>query len=100
MKDDAIQETFKYKYKEYLKEYIDLCKRALIKGNSNCYECKYHSIVPGSSHHIYCSASIKSNLHIPQFDPHGVKNGWAFYPFDFDPIWMTTVCINFDKINN
>jgi len=23
-----------------------------------------------------------------QLNPHGVKNGWATWPLDFDPIWV------------
>jgi hypothetical protein len=21
-------------------------------------------------------------------DPHGIKNGWFFWPFNFDPVWL------------
>lgn len=26
--------------------------------------------------------------HIVDLDPHGVKNGWASWPLDFDPVWI------------
>ena len=24
--------------------------------------------------------------------PHGVKNSWANYPMNFDPVWKTRAC--------
>jgi hypothetical protein len=26
---------------------------------------------------------------IVNLDPHGIKNGWANWPMDFDPVWVT-----------
>jgi len=29
---------------------------------------------------------------------HGIDNDWFNYPDNFDPIWMTKECSNYDKI--
>lgn len=28
--------------------------------------------------------------------PHGIKNGWFFYPILFDPVWKTKECGNYE----
>jgi hypothetical protein len=30
--------------------------------------------------------------------PHGIKKGWFRYPLNFDPVWKTKLCANFEKI--
>ncbi len=61
-----------------------ICEKCLFKGRT----------VPGSSHHISCNFGMM----FPQFisfqeilvklNPHGVRNGWALWPFNFDQIWI------------
>jgi hypothetical protein len=62
----------------------------------NCYECKnrhdligdYHSecrVGGGVLAALLLGCSPKGS---PRFNPHGIKNGWAFWPFNFDPIWL------------
>jgi len=57
----------------------------------SCYSCKHSRSIPGDAH-IACAN--------PDFEmtgaEHGVKNGWFFYPFNFDPIWMTKECSNYE----
>ena len=77
----------------------------------NCYDCKHKGNVPGSAHSS-CNllrnvgtdeseigklelllASGAAQLTVDsepavQFDPHGIKNGWAIWPLNFDPIWL------------
>lgn len=51
----------------------------------DCYTCKYRGTVPGDRHSS-CSnrtARIVAN-------PHGVANGWCYWPYNFDPIWIDT----------
>lgn len=78
---------------------------------NNCYECKFRGSIPGSAHSrcnvISQTCSDKSKVsslefllafggkslmlgqeHIVDLDPHGVKNGWASWPLDFDPVWI------------
>lgn len=59
----------------------------------NCHSCKYKKDVPGSAH-VACTR-INPAL---RFHKHGVKNGWANYPFNFDPIWMEGQCAQFTKV--
>lgn len=63
----------------------------------NCYNCKHRTKVPGSAHSS-CN-SVENQLDAAVFtmmgmnkyltlNQHGVKNGWAFWPVDFDPCWV------------
>lgn len=59
----------------------------------NCYKCKYKRNVQGNCH-IKCDnpdPDMKGN-------PHGMKNGWFYYPALFDPIWKAKECKNFEEI--
>lgn len=58
-----------------------------------CYGCKHHRNVPGDAH-IQC-AKPDPNM---TGSSHGIKNGWFFYPFVFDPIWRTKDCDNYEKV--
>jgi hypothetical protein len=54
-----------------------------------CYGCSNHREVPGNAH-IECVAGwtpeeIRAAMALAS--PHGVKNGWFYFPFLFDPIW-------------
>lgn len=81
----------------------------------NCYNCNFRGTVPGSAHSS-CSvitkgikdellgiakmleASLALGVHslvdektqepLVKLSPHGVKNGWANWPLDFDPVWV------------
>ncbi len=80
---------------------------------ANCYECKFRGEVPGSVHssckHKSASPANDSTLgnvfgilasvgrvppiqkdipNAPKFNPHGIKNGWANWPYNFDPTWL------------
>ena len=80
---------------------------------SNCYNCKFRGTVPGSAHSsckvvrtLLGDAPEAKVLELEMFlllgkakltdgdedavklNPHGVKNGWASWPFDFDPVWV------------
>jgi len=58
----------------------------------NCYNCKYREEIPGDTH---------SKCTNPDPDmtgnEHGINNGWFCYPHNFDPVWKTKDCINFEK---
>lgn len=57
---------------------------------NSCFECKHKRSIPGNCH-ISCAnpdPNVKGN-------PHGIRNGWFFYPFCFDPTWMENKCNNF-----
>lgn len=53
--------------------------------HSKCYGCVYRRSVPGSAH----SSCSKGNA-LTEFDAHGVANGWAMWPIDFDPAWLNS----------
>jgi molybdopterin/thiamine biosynthesis adenylyltransferase len=74
----------------------------------DCYKCIFKQQLP--SHHISCkliehplevAALVVSQKRFPfiakidgveteliEINPHGIENGWATYPIDFDPIWI------------
>lgn len=79
----------------------------------NCHECIYVGNVPGSVHRsckVLHTSEVSENIvrlleigiatgmaelndketgePVVKLDPHGVKNGWAAWPVDFDPIWI------------
>lgn len=68
----------------------------------NCYNCKHRGEVPGSAHSS-CNSLPKevSPVHAMVYfeytggktdnisvNSHGFRNGWAFWPLDFDPVWV------------
>lgn len=62
----------------------------------NCYTCKHRADLPGDAH-SQCNEGLTqclSGLDIKQvtirvsLNPHGVAQGWAMWPFNFDPIWV------------
>jgi hypothetical protein len=75
-----------------------------------CYECKHRGTVTGSAHSscgvIKSTGSEKgpelefmlamrqveikdqNGDHIVKLNPHGIQNGWAAWPIDFDPVWV------------
>ncbi|RUP42177.1 MAG: hypothetical protein EKK63_02450 [Acinetobacter sp.] len=79
---------------------------------TNCYDCKFQGTVPGSAHScctfipedmrlklmlLYLSGKqlvitqeeSEEPVPILNLDPHGIKNGWANWPVDFDPVWVS-----------
>ena len=82
---------------------------------SPCTNCLHRKLVVGSSHHQECNHPIVKNHKVGlmlltltgqqiiltneengdqfpliQLNTHGVKNGWANWPMDFDIIWVTS----------
>jgi len=60
--------------------------------STNCYKCKYLRKIPGNCH-IQCS---KPDVDMTG-DTHGIRSGWFFYPINFDPVWMTKECSNYEE---
>jgi hypothetical protein len=50
---------------------------------NRCSNC-VHKIKHGHTHHIGC----KKDTAIVGLSPHGVANGWACWPLNFDKIWI------------
>jgi len=84
----------------------------------NCYQCVYATTNPGTTHLRCRHPLVQQNLQLTDFtamlqgkipnnliqlrkrmgirlDPRGVQNGWADWPFQFDPLWVLTC----DKYN-
>jgi hypothetical protein len=57
----------------------------------NCYECKHRRDLPGNCHSRCANgeAEVVGNAH-------GVRNGWFFWPINFDPVWLQN-CTGFEK---
>lgn len=89
-----------------------------MEGERNkCYNCKYRGTVPGSAHssckaldvdvepherfilaHLLGTGELKLSgpLHI---DPTGIRGGWAYWPINFDPVWIVGCKLFKSKIN-
>jgi hypothetical protein len=57
-----------------------------------CYSCTHRRNVPGNAH-IAC---VKPDPAMTG-EPHGIKNGWFYYPMLFDPVWKTKLCSNYER---
>lgn len=80
---------------------------------NNCYSCKFRGSVPGSAHscckvisdntsdkgkafeleillasHQVQMTDKTTNESLVKLNEHGIKNRWANWPLDFDPIWV------------
>ena len=61
---------------------------------TECYSCIHKREVPGNEH-ILC---VNPDLEMIG-NKHGIKRGWFFYPFLFDPTWKEKDCSNFHDRN-
>jgi len=90
----------------------------------NCYECRWRGTIPGDAHSscwhpatkeahddslgglmaIFASvgrtapqvaAKAAADLDITA-EQHGIVSGWFNWPWNFDPVWLTT-CTGFEK---
>jgi hypothetical protein len=93
---------------------------------NKCYQCKFRGTVPGSAHSsctvirklgegmeegkiaalelAFMTGNAKLTTQTEngeadaiKLDPQGVKNGWANWPFDFDPVWVEKCDMFIDK---
>jgi hypothetical protein len=60
---------------------------------TNCYKCKNRGSVPGSAH-----SSCRRPDPSMTGDKHGIRNGWFFYPINFDPVWRTKECDKYEEL--
>jgi len=56
-----------------------------------CSSCKHKRTVPGDAH-IRCANPDPDMTGYP----HGIRQGWFYYPVLFDPVWMTKECNNYE----
>ena len=72
---------------------------------NSCYKCKYSQSIPGDAHTKCGHPDLKDGLDIlsaisvlhttetkapfiVKGSTHGIKNGWFFWPLNFDPVWL------------
>lgn len=59
---------------------------------NECWHCLHKHEVPGNAH-IAC---VKPDP-LMKGGEHGVRNGWFYYPFLFDPVWKERLCANYEE---
>ena len=59
---------------------------------TNCYQCKHRRTIPGDAH----TQCVKPDPEMTG-DDYGIRSGWFAYPYNFDPIWKTKDCSNFES---
>lgn len=78
----------------------------------SCYQCKYRGSVPGDAHScchypgndtgiagMLSEGNLINAVRLGiRAESHGVKNGWFFWPMNFDPVWLTN-CDGFEYKN-
>lgn len=60
---------------------------------TKCSNCKNKRRIPGDAH-ISCAMPDPKMTG----NEYGIKSGWFFYPLNFDPVWRTKECANYDPI--
>ncbi len=60
---------------------------------SDCYTCKNRRTIAGDSHSMCIARTLTQAMKqpsplYPTFAEHGINMGWAFWPLNFDPVWM------------
>ena len=58
--------------------------------DNKCHKSVHKKDVPGNCH-IACTKPDPEMTG----NPHGIENGWFYYPILFDPCWATKKCVNF-----
>ena len=85
-----------------------------MNNNADCYKCKHRGNIEGNTHNCcnhpligdYTDLLVKLVRHkgnlpdeVKDFNivanSHGVKQGWFFWPMDFDPVWLNN-CDKFE----
>jgi hypothetical protein len=57
-----------------------------------CWSCVHKRTIPGDCHISCAKPDPQMTGH-----PHGVRNGWFLYPFNFDPVWKAKACANYEE---
>jgi len=91
---------------------------------SNCHKCQFKKSIPGNCHiscgspkldSFYEKVSNSPELSLLSMIPlnistniekifgleaneHGVKSGWCFFPFNYDPVWLKGECTSFKEV--
>ena len=57
-----------------------------------CRKCASMKEIRGDAH-ISCTRPDPNMTG----NEHGIRSGWFAYPFNFDPVWGTTECANYEQ---
>lgn len=57
---------------------------------TECYSCIFRRSIHGDAH----SNCINPDP-LMRGNAHGIKNGWFYYPLNFDPTWKEKLCHNY-----
>lgn len=57
------------------------------KSEFDCYKCKYRKPLDGNAHSKCTNKKGTKTLRI-EANVVGVKNGWFYFPHNYDPIWL------------
>lgn len=63
--------------------------------STNCYTCVHRKEIPFSAHStcLFFWKNKKNPTVEPlQFKQYGKDNGWFDFPYDYDPVWITSQC--------
>lgn len=60
-----------------------------------CYQCKFRGEVPGSCHTHCLFDWFNSKEERPKGNKYGISEGWFYFPFNYDPVWMLGQCKEF-----
>lgn len=61
---------------------------------TECWDCKHKRDNSWTNHIACANPSIEV---LRNGNAHGKKNGWFFYPLNFDPVWKDTFCPNYES---
>lgn len=61
----------------------------------NCYNCRHRRRIAGNEH-SRCVVPLQTGLRV-EGNAVAQRSGWFFWPFNFDPAWLTA-CNGFEAI--
>lgn len=64
----------------------------------DCYQCEHKRSISGDSH-VRCVAPRELHGVEVEGDLHGIKKGWFFWPYNFDPVWLKS-CNSFSPMKD
>lgn len=60
---------------------------------NKCYSCKHRRSLVGDEHSRCVNHTART-----QFNLHGMQKGWAWWPHNFDPVWLES-CDGYEPSN-
>jgi hypothetical protein len=59
-----------------------------------CHNCRHSRSIPYNAHILCAKPDLEMSGH-----PTGVERSWFMYPLNFDPVWRTKDCSNYQSIS-